>query len=183
MGREGLGQALSSLSGRPAARLSLPLDGGREAYGVSASGLVNIYDVLFRFGFFFFFLTVEGTVDPQQNRPPPSPRNGTPTPPPPLLPRGPFKASHIQAKARRALSRNRRACDGPCRGCPGRPAGKRTCLLRLASPPTWRHQNMRGFSPPLFCDRRGARQTSLQPSPPANPPLCFVWTCVSLQIF
>lgn len=66
-----------------AGRKALPPPGwGREAYGVSASGLVNIYDVLFRFGFFFFFNFVEGTVDPQQNGPPPSPRNGTPTPPP-----------------------------------------------------------------------------------------------------
>ncbi|TKC41651.1 hypothetical protein EI555_010640 [Monodon monoceros] len=52
VGREGLGQALSSLfvSG-PGGSPPPPGRGVREASGVSASGLVNIYDVLFCFVF------------------------------------------------------------------------------------------------------------------------------------
>lgn len=122
----------------------------------------------FVLGFFFFSNFVEGTVDPHSKT---GPLQALETAPPPLLPRGPFKASYIQAKARRALFRNRRACNGPHRGCPGRPAGKRTCLLHLPSPPAWRCQDVRGFSsvPPFFCDRSGARQTSLRPSSPDTP--------------
>ncbi|EPY90222.1 alpha-actinin-4 isoform 1 [Camelus ferus] len=46
----------------------------------------------------------------------------------------PFKASHIQAKARRALSRNRQAYDGPSRGRHSCPAGRRTYLLLAPLP-------------------------------------------------
>lgn len=67
-GREGLGQALSSLCvGWPGGSLPLPLNGGRETFGVSASGLVNIYDVLFCFVFLNY---VEGTVHPHSKKVP-----------------------------------------------------------------------------------------------------------------
>ena len=103
------------------------------------------------------------------------------TAPPPLLPRGPFTASHIQAKARRALSRNRRACDGPRRGCPGRPAGKRTCLLRLPCPPTWCCQNVRGFSsvPSSSAIGVGPGRPASGPHPQTPPSLLCLDLCIS----
>lgn len=103
------------------------------------------------------------------------------TAPPPLLPRGPFTASHIQAKARRALSRNRRACDGPRRGCPGRPAGKRTCLLRLPSPPTWCCQDVRGFSSVSSSSAIGVGpgRAASGPHPQTPPSLLCLDLCIS----
>lgn len=97
-GREGLGR-LSSLSCRLPG--DSPIRQGEGSFGGQRLWQVNIYDV----SCFFFNLCGGGGGSPQQNRFPLFP-----------LPLRSFKASHIQAKAPRALSRNRPALQGSSRG-------------------------------------------------------------------
>lgn len=81
VGREGLGQVLSSLFvSWPGGSLPLPLDRGAGDSGVSTSGLVNIYDVCL-----FFKLCRGDSGSLQQNRSPVSPRNTCHILPLPLL--------------------------------------------------------------------------------------------------
>lgn len=90
--------SLLSLCGWPGGSLPSQWTGEQETFGVSISGLVNICIVC------FFFKTMEGTVSPHSKTGPLLALGMFSTPCP--LPGGPAKASHIQAKALCALSRN-----------------------------------------------------------------------------
>ncbi|KAI5230013.1 Alpha-Actinin-4 [Manis pentadactyla] len=125
-GREGLGQALSSLCvGWPRGSLPLPLDRGRETFGVSASGL----------------------------------------------------ASHIQAKALCALSRNHLGLHWAQQRAPQPPNRKEDlpCSLNPSWLPSWQLPD-EGVRPsaPLFCNRGvGLGIPASRTPPPTSPCLAL----------
>lgn len=145
--------SLLSLCGWPGGSLPSQWTGEQETFGVGTSGLVNICIV------FFFFLTMEGRVSPH-SKTGPLLALGTFSIPCPL-PGGPAKASHIQAKALCALSRNHPHLRWAQQRAPQLPNRKEDPIqfplpLPLRpSPLLCDCQEMKGCSspPPLFCSR------------------------------
>lgn len=110
--------------------LPLPLDRGTGDFGVSTSGLVNIYDVLV----IFFFNYVEGMVDPHSKTAPPRPPEACPPPPAPSSAPEGLSRPPCPGQSPRALSRNCSRLRWPSRGHHSYPAGKRAPPCSLHPP-------------------------------------------------
>lgn len=140
--------------------LPLPLDRGTGDFGVSTSGLVNIYDVLV-----IFFLTMwRGWWIPTAKQPPPPPRGMPATTRPFLCSRGPFQASVSRPKPT-CLVQELLAPAMAQQRAPQLPSGKEGPTLLPSPSSAVTRGSWCSSVPPFLQQKRGIGQPSLAPLP------------------